>query len=360
MGEGLPDRASRIARHRRSRLQSSLFRTDTLLPSERFGAWRESMRVFLDSSLSVHEQADQFVGEVEGYLIDDILLTRGMASRQKYDRAAPKIARDSLDHYMVQIFLGGHTQVALGRRSVRSIDNHPIAFDLGDILDSYNSDFDLVCVVIPRTRLAPLLLRPDSVQAQIPDTRTGAGALLAGYMRNLYLMAPSLTPPEAANAARALLELVASALNGAHPNDTAAHAANQALLLKAQRMVRENLASPALTPEAIALAVGMSRSALYELFQPVGGVANYVREMRLRRCLGEIMSARHAHEQVSEIAYRWGFTNAAHFTRAFKTRFGRTPSDARESARALGPGERVALDARVGDRRYEEWIATLA
>src|SRR6185436_18209442 len=179
MGEGLPDRDSRIARHRRSRLQSSLFRTDTLTPDERFGAWRESMRVFLDSSLSAHERADDFVGEVEGYLIDDILLTRGMASRQKYDRAAPKIARDSLDHYMVQIFLGGHTEVSLGRRVVRSLGAQPIAFDLADVLDSYNSDFDLVCVVIPRTRLAPLLLRPDSAQGQVPDTDTGAGQLLS-------------------------------------------------------------------------------------------------------------------------------------------------------------------------------------
>lgn len=355
----LPDLRARFERHRRSRTQSSLFRTHTLEPGERFGAWRESMSVFLDSSPAQRGAETDFTGEVEGYLIDDVLLTRAIASRQKYDRASGKIARDGLDHYMVQVFVGGHTDVFFGRRMVRSHPGSPIAFDLGDVLDSYNSNFDILCVVIPRLRLAPLLLRPDSVQGQIPDPDSGAGRLLGDFMTSLYLTAPSLTPAEAATSIRALLELVAAALNGVAAADVDARAADHALLLKAQRFLRDNLASQELSPEAVALGVGISRTALYKLFQPLGGVSGYARELRLRRCLSEIMSARHAHAQISQIAYRWGFTNAAHFNRAFKQRFGRTPGDAREAARDAVLHDPVALDQRVGDRRYEEWIATL-
>jgi AraC-like DNA-binding protein len=32
---------------------------------------------------------------------------------------------------------------------------------------------------------------------------------------------------------------------------------------------------------------------------------------------------------VSEIAYHWGFNDAAHFSRTFKARFGMSPRDAR-------------------------------
>lgn len=352
----LPDLRARVERHRRSRLQSSLFTTSTLERRERFAAWRESMRVFLDSSLPT--TPEDFTGEVEGYLIGDILLTRGIASQQKYDRPSSKIAGDSLDHYMIQVFVDGYTEMALGRRTVKSRAGTPIAFDLGDVLDSYNSDFDILCVVIPRAMLAPLLLHPDSVHGQIPDADSGAGQMLGDYMRSLYLAAPSLTPLDALAAVRALLELAAAALNGSPTREIAA--AEHALLLKAQRFIRENLAAADLSPETVALATGISRTALYELFQPLSGVAAYVRELRLRRCLSEIMSARHAHVQVSEIAYRWGFTNAAHFTRAFRQRFGRTPSDARETARTAVLQGRTELDPRVGDRRYEEWIVTLA
>jgi AraC-like DNA-binding protein len=359
MDHPLPDRQARLERHRRSRAQSSLFRTHTLDPVERFGAWRESMAVFLDSSLSVHEDTDAFTGEVEGYLFDDILLTRGIAGRQKYDRPATKIARDGLDHYMFQIFAGGHTQLNMPRRAVRSEPGRVIAFDFAEILDSYNSDFDVLCIVVPRARLAPMLLHPDSLQGLMPERDGAAGRLLADFLRSLYLVAPSLTPLEAKTTARALLELIASAFNGVQ-GDGASEARDLALLLKAQRFIRENLASPVLTPEAIALGIGVSRTALYKLFERAGGVAGYIRELRLRKCLAEFASPRHAHRQVAQIAYGWGFTNAAHFTRTFKQRFGRTPSEARAARNFPMERTRTDLDPRVGDRRYEEWIAGLA
>ena len=352
----LPNLHARMERHRRSRLPSSLFTTSTLDHAERFSAWRESMRVFLDSSRP--RTPDSFTGEVEGYLIGDILLTRGIASAQKYDRPSSKIAGDGLDHYMIQVFVDGYTEMTLGRRTVKSRPDAPIAFDLGEILDSHNSNFDILCVVIPRTLLAPLLLRPDSVHGQVPDPESGAGRMLADFMGSLYLAAPWLTPLDSMAAVRALLELAAAALNGTATHD--ATAADHALLLKAQRFIRENLASGDLSPERVALAIGVSRTALYNLFQPLGGVASCVRELRLRRCLSEIMSARQKDMRVSEIAYRWGFTNAAHFTRAFKQRFGRTPSDARAAAEAISLQGAIELDPRIGDRRYETWLATLA
>lgn len=66
-----------------------------------------------------------------------------------------------------------------------------------------------------------------------------------------------------------------------------------------------------------------------------------------------------AHMQISEIAFRWGFTNAAHFARAFRQRFGRSPSEAREAGVQNVRRNSHLLDERVGDRRYEEWIAGL-
>lgn len=73
-----------------------MFTTGTLHHTERLAASRESMRVFLDSSRP--QRPDDFTGEVEGYLIGGILLTRGIASQQKYDWPTSKIAGDSLDH----------------------------------------------------------------------------------------------------------------------------------------------------------------------------------------------------------------------------------------------------------------------
>jgi AraC-like DNA-binding protein len=358
VGEPLPNRALRLVRHRRSRLQSSLFRTYAIDRHRRFAVWRESQSVFLDSRLVDGDAAEDFTGDIESYLLDDIMLTRAVAGRQKYDRPSAKIARDGLDHYMIQVFLQGRTEVDMRRRAVSSEPGRPIAFDLGDVLDSVNSDFDILCVTIPRARLAPLLRRPDSLQAVMPQRDGAAGRLLADYLHSLYLVAPSLTPLEASTATRVLLELSGAAFNGAM-GDGAIQAREHAQLLKAMRFIRENLAAADLSPESVALGVGLSRTVLYRLFENFGGVAAFVRELRLRRCRSEIVSPHVAHRQISEIAYDWGFINPAHFTRAFRQRFGLTPREARASIDGSERSERTLVDPRIGDRRYEQWIASL-
>jgi AraC-like DNA-binding protein len=120
------------------------------------------------------------------------------------------------------------------------------------------------------------------------------------------------------------------------------------------------LADSNLDPDIVAEGTGMSRSQLYRLFAPAGGVAEYIREQRLRRCLADLMSVAHAHRQIADIAYSWGFTDPTYFAKAFKQRFGRTPSEAREASSTQARRERGELGDVVGDRLYEEWIAGLA
>jgi AraC-like DNA-binding protein len=106
--------------------------------------------------------------------------------------------------------------------------------------------------------------------------------------------------------------------------------------------------------------MGLSRSVLYRLFRDGGGIAFYIREQRLRRCFADLVSERGRDLQVAKIAWQWGFTDSAHFSRLFRDRFGCSPSDARAGALAAWRREGCALDSRIGDRRYENWIASLA
>ncbi|HEY4344411.1 MAG TPA: helix-turn-helix domain-containing protein [Parvibaculum sp.] len=357
----LPDQAARLERFTHSKSPSSLFRTSTLPPPERFAAWRESMGVFLSSSLAPEADMEAFRGEVEGYLIDDILFGRVLASGQKYDRGSAKIARDALDHYMIQVFLDGACEMNVHGRVLQSRPGQAIAFDLGEVLDSVNSDFDLLCLIIPRARLAPLLSFPDGLHGGMPVMESGSGQLLAAFLSSLYISAPSLGPAEARAAARALLEMTAAAFNGATVHEAVASSGGQeALLIHAQSFIRRNLAAADLSPEMIAHALGISRASLYRAFEPVGGVAAYARELRLRKCAADIIAVRNAGRQLSEIAHKWGFTDAPHFTRLFKQRFGQTPGEVRHTMAPFARRDRTELDPRVGDRRYEEWIAALA
>ena len=130
--------------------------------------------------------------------------------------------------------------------------------------------------------------------------------------------------------------------------------------MRVQTFIKERLSLPDLEPSFVAENVGMSRAQLYRLFAPIGGVAEYIREQRLRRCLADLLSAKHAQRQIADIGYRWGFTDPIGFAKAFKQRFGRTPSEARDAVLVLGRQARQGMAHRLGDRLYEEWIAGLA
>src|SRR3546814_16224074 len=58
---------------------------------------------------------------------------------------------------------------------------------------------------------------------------------------------------------------------------------DQTMLDRARRHIEARLDDPRLTPTAICIAVGTSRSNLYHLFCHWGGIARYVQERRLRR-----------------------------------------------------------------------------
>lgn len=353
-----PAKAARVAR---ARIAASYFRTATLAPAERFAAWRESVGVFLDARLAANDDPARFHGDVESYLLDDVVLSRPRASAQKFDRPSGRIARDGIDSYMIQLFVRGNTDIALGRRSLHGQEKRIVGFDLGETLDSANAEFDIICAVVPRARLAPLLDRPDSLHTAMPSLESGGGHLLAEFLPNLFDSLPDLAPGQSGSASRALIELIATAFNGAEfAAGDAPALAERALELKAKSFVKNRLASQTLGPEEIAGAMGLSRSALYRLFKESGGVALYIREQRLRRCFAELVGERGRHAQVAQIAWRWGFTDAAHFTRLFRERFGCTPSEARETGGVRARRGARNPDPRIGDRRYEDWIAGLA
>ena len=97
--------------------------------------------------------------------------------------------------------------------------------------------------------------------------------------------------------------------------------------------IRQNLRSPTLTPKRICRLVGMSRSQLYRLFEPMGGVARYIQAERLReahRALANPDNLRDIHEVAEDL----GFFDASAFSRIFRREYGCTPSEVRSAALA--------------------------
>ena len=162
-----------------------------------------------------------------------------------------------------------------------------------------------------------------------PIDETAAGRLLVRYINSLARELPSLDGAGEAAASKATLELLRGAVEPALPDTR--DALRAAMREEIRRYVRMHLQDPELGPASIARTYSMSIRALHGLFEDIDeSVAGLVRSERLTRCMQDLQQP--SGGSVTDIAFRWGFSDSAHFSRVFKRAFGVTPSAVRREA----------------------------
>lgn len=94
-----------------------------------------------------------------------------------------------------------------------------------------------------------------------------------------------------------------------------------------------NLLFSDLTPDYLCKKFGISRAALYRLFDPLGGISTYVTHRRLDRAFRLLNEPSHI-APIGTIARWLHFHDASHFSNSFKRRFGAKPRDVRRASQA--------------------------
>lgn len=106
-------------------------------------------------------------------------------------------------------------------------------------------------------------------------------------------------------------------------------AVKHALKVRAEELINQMLQDKELSPQVIAAALKISVRQLYRVFQDEDdGLHRYIVEARLKRCAEELV-AKGVNKTITEICFRWGFSDSAHFSRVFKQQYGVSPRDYR-------------------------------
>ena len=97
---------------------------------------------------------------------------------------------------------------------------------------------------------------------------------------------------------------------------------------RAKLIIRENLTT-GISLEDIASEINISYSYFRKLFKEYTGLspANYIQEMKIERAKNMLMTSELS---IKEIAYILNFDSASHFSIAFRSRTGKTPSEYRQ------------------------------
>ncbi len=94
--------------------------------------------------------------------------------------------------------------------------------------------------------------------------------------------------------------------------------------------LEENLDNGDIGSEDMASALNISRSVLFDRCRTLLGKApaEYLRDLRFEKAVQMLREGGHS---ISQIAYQTGFNDSHYFSKAFKQRFGKTPSEYRKS-----------------------------
>jgi AraC-like DNA-binding protein len=99
------------------------------------------------------------------------------------------------------------------------------------------------------------------------------------------------------------------------------------------REIENRSGDPGLSAATIARLLGITSRYVHLLLEETGKSFTYhVLERRLERAVALLRDPRWRHRKIADVAAEVGFTDLSYFNRAFRRRFGATPSDMREIA----------------------------
>lgn len=196
----------------------------------------------------------------------------------------------------------------------------------GEAEFEFAGGFDFVALGLTRDRLpAARRTLAGGTALRVPVTTDPAG-LFIGFVRALARNHDDLNVRTCAKVVDTILDLLDDALRRA----SGARSRSNREWLHRERItsvVERELRNPALDIPYIARSVGLSPRHVHRLFaDDTVPLMQWVLELRLENCYRELIHEGPCGRTIGEIAYSWGFNDQAHFSRAFRRRFGMTPS----------------------------------
>jgi AraC-like DNA-binding protein len=306
--------------------------TEQLPPNERVPYWREVFgRTIV--KLDIEPLGDgPFFCDATLRALPALSVAGMTTSASRVSRTRTLIA-DGSDDLLLSMTRKGTALVSYRGRDVPIAEGGAIlchSADSGSL--AFRSQAQFTVLAIPAGVLLPMIGDRDAALVRPISPDTGALRLLGGYV-DLLLQQPLEASEVQRKAAAYVRDVVALAVGATRD---AAHlargrGARAARLAAIRADVLANLSQVRLSPRMIARRHQVTERYVHLLFadtdQTFGEFVTAARLDRARELLNEA-----PHPKIADIAHRVGYGEMTTFNRAFRRRFGRTPSDLRAEA----------------------------
>jgi AraC-like DNA-binding protein len=324
-------------------------------PADRFEQW---LACHPSHELTFPEGArvDDFATTCSIWNLGSTAMTAGHYSPMIATRPLRAIRADQFDHYSVRVNFGQprHAKVDIDGRRFVAQAGEAVVTDLARPATYHSPGGHVMVLFVARDALDALLPRPMGLHGVVP--RGPCAQLLNDHLIGLSKLHEALTPDEGRALSMATVGLLAASL-AATPAalEQASPAIDASLRRRMLRYIDAHLDSALLSADALCKAFAVSRTTLYRLFEPLGGVAQEIKTRRLERVHQALLAPQTATRRIAGIAEAFGFADPTYFSRAFRQHFGYTPSQ----ARSMRPRDAVSGLRPGGSYDHDLWLRAL-
>lgn len=237
--------------------------------------------------------------------------------------------------YGVMFVKEGHQSIRMKRSGVELA-----AGDIAIWRSDISCDFESRSGIEKLQLLVPAEVMHKKWPALVPDaaclrvkTDTAMPTLACGFLETIWRQRDYLSAAELRAAIHASMDLLVQG-----QTMVSSHSASSAdRLSPIIRFVDESLEDAALSPSMIACRFGYSLRTMHAMFAKQGKtVSGEIRNRRLERCKLALAQSR-SDLSISDLANRWGFSDASHFSKLFKLKYGVGPRAYRNACIASVP-----------------------
>lgn len=305
------------------------FSTRDMRHDEARDAWQDQMRALCGRAPNLWFWNEGFEATIKIRDVGGIDIAHLFHNAREIAHDKRALGEGRCSHIMLVMQLSGRAIVSQGETETE-INPHDIA-----IIDTHRP---FSCRFAGKNRqlaayvpAAELMTRCPANAFARPQRWTGysgIGGLARSTLMTIARSADRFEQDDAVHASQMLIGIVKHMVE----RDRAPRGDRQRLLPdhRIRAFIDAHLADPDLGPTEIASGCGISIRRLHRSFADTDwSTCGWIRHRRLARCREDLLDPGKDGLSITQIAFRWGFNDAAHFSRAFRNAYDQSPRDVR-------------------------------
>jgi AraC-like DNA-binding protein len=330
-----------------ARIATAHFDGASVPPEQRLAAWGELTPGY-DAVLPPGARADEFEVVCRGWLLDDLVVTHNQVGAIEIVRTPAHIMHYRRDTYTFILLTRGRWWAELDYGTINVGSGQVCIMDFRVPWHVHGAAQENIMLVVPRTLIEAAVPNAPRLHGRLLEG--ASGRLFAEHMVALSRHLADMRLRDVPLVREATLGLLVGAVAALSPEQPGARlrATRTTSAARIKDFIDGHLTDPDLGVARICRDLAVTRPTLYRALRDIGGVANYIQRRRLEAAHARLSDPEEA-RTLAELADQYCFSSPAHFSTAFRRRFGYAPRSAKGAP--MRPADASGL--------FQRWVSVL-